>query len=192
MDLLDPFHLLVQSRQSYQLVPFPQYNQSDLLNQLDQFHLSYQLVPFLQYNQSDLLNQLDLLNLLDLSFQCIQSSLLHPCFEWDDSRAAEKYRREQAASLIRSVRVLVVSEDGEKEPARAYIRVLPAGADKPAYLPRAVVAAEPSLLSQAINEAVSDLRHAENRLAEFRALRKELSDLKQIRLRLEARPEAQA
>lgn len=121
-----------------------------------------------------------------------ESSLLHPCFEWDDSRAAEKYRREQAASLIRSVRVLVVSEDGEKEPARAYIRVLPAGADKPAYLPRAVVAAEPSLLSQAINEAVSDLRHAENRLAEFRALRKELSDLKQIRLRLEARPEAQA
>lgn len=123
-------------------------------------------------------------------------SLLHACFEWDDSRAGEKYRREQAANLIRSIRVLIVRPDedtGEtmKEPVRAFINVISENSDTRAYLPRAIVANTPSLLNQAINDAISYLRNAENRLSEFRAMRKELDGIKQIRLRLESRPEAQ-
>jgi hypothetical protein len=118
-------------------------------------------------------------------------SPLHPCFEWDDSKAAEKYRREQAASLIRSIRVLVVEHDEDegttKTPVRAWVRVTPAGTDAGVYLPRAEVASQPYLLNQAINSAISYLRYAEERLAEFRAMRKEASGIKQIRLNLERR-----
>jgi len=38
------------------------------------------------------------------------SSLLHPQFEWDDARAAEEHRRNQARNLINSIRVLVIGD----------------------------------------------------------------------------------
>ncbi|MGE5747319.1 MAG: hypothetical protein ACM33U_08660, partial [Solirubrobacterales bacterium] len=105
-----------------------------------------------------------------------------------DTRAAELYRKEQAAGLIRSIRVLVVNQESEeKEPLRAYIRVVPEHSDVAVYMPRHEVASQPNLLNQAINDAISHLRHAEDRLAEFRALRTEMAELKQIRLRLESR-----
>lgn len=115
------------------------------------------------------------------------SSPLHPCFEWDDTRAGDLYRRQQAASLIRSIRVLVVNDEGTKEPARAFIRCIPEHHDVAVYMPRHEVATTPSLLNQAINDAISSLRHAEGRLAEFRGLRGENDQIKQIRLRLEQR-----
>ena len=123
-------------------------------------------------------------------------SVLHPCFLWDESKAAQQYRLGQASNLIRSIRVLVIRQDedtGEdmKEPVRAFIRVIPENADKAAYLPRAVVAQTPTLLNQAINDAISYLRYAESRLAEFRSLRKENDSIKQIRLRLEQRAQEQ-
>lgn len=117
------------------------------------------------------------------------ANVLHPCFEWDDTRAGALYRKEQASSLCRSIRVLVVNEDGDKEPLRAYVCVLPDGADRRAYVPRGVVAANPNLLNQAINEAIQYLRYAENRVAEFKALRAESKQIAQVRLRLEERPE---
>lgn len=51
--------------------------------------------------------------------------LLHHRLEWDDARAAEAHRREQAAELIRSVRVVYrpASEDGEELSVRAYQNV---------------------------------------------------------------------
>jgi hypothetical protein len=45
---------------------------------------------------------------------------LHDYFEWDDSAAAEKWRLEQAGSLIRRVQVYVV-KDGVKQPVRVYV-----------------------------------------------------------------------
>lgn len=117
-------------------------------------------------------------------------NILHDCFEWDDSKAAERYRRGEAAHLIRSIRVIrVIAESGEKQEIRAYARVLPIGADVHQYLPIAIVAAEPSLLNQAINDAVSDLAHAESRLSEFRSLRQETVAIKEVRLALQKHKE---
>lgn len=46
---------------------------------------------------------------------------LHSRFEWDDSVAAEAYRRVQAAELIRSVRVSYISEpDNEQRSVRGW------------------------------------------------------------------------
>lgn len=38
-------------------------------------------------------------------------SALHGCFEWDDSKAAESYRIEQARELIRRVKIEVTIEE---------------------------------------------------------------------------------
>lgn len=45
---------------------------------------------------------------------------LHARFEWDDSIAAEKWRREQAHELICSVKISYRSIDGEKREIRKY------------------------------------------------------------------------
>lgn len=46
---------------------------------------------------------------------------LHKAFEWDDAIAAEKYRTDQAAHIIRSV--VVVPETEDREPTRAFFTV---------------------------------------------------------------------
>ena len=47
-------------------------------------------------------------------------SPLHSQFEWDDSKAAEKYRRTQAAKLIRDIHVVYESDHGPVK-VRAYL-----------------------------------------------------------------------
>ena len=50
-----------------------------------------------------------------------KQAALHSCFEWDDKKAAEKYRLRQADSIITN---LVVMVDGKPETeTRAYINV---------------------------------------------------------------------
>lgn len=41
---------------------------------------------------------------------------LHPCFEWDDETAAEKYREHQATTIIRSVRVVCDQRAAKPQP----------------------------------------------------------------------------
>ena len=41
------------------------------------------------------------------------SAPLHPCFEWDDEIAAEKYRQTQAMQIVRSI-VTIQESDMEK------------------------------------------------------------------------------
>lgn len=53
-----------------------------------------------------------------------ETSAIHPCFEWNDDVAAEKYRETQAGLLIRNLTVKMI-EAGEKqtEPVRAYVSI---------------------------------------------------------------------
>ena len=48
---------------------------------------------------------------------------LHPCFEWDDVAAAEKYRQTQAQMIVRSI--VTVQETPNREPVetRAFVSV---------------------------------------------------------------------
>lgn len=49
-------------------------------------------------------------------------SVLHPCFEWDDSKAGRAYREDQARYLLRSVTVVIPK--GEKtQSVRAFVHV---------------------------------------------------------------------
>lgn len=47
---------------------------------------------------------------------------LHPCFEWDDQEAAEKYREAQARLIVRSI-VTVSDQPKEPQNVRAFVKV---------------------------------------------------------------------
>lgn len=55
-------------------------------------------------------------------------AVLHPCFEWDDEKAAESYRIDQARKIISNIVVVTVKESENNEPqnpltVRAFVNV---------------------------------------------------------------------
>lgn len=54
-----------------------------------------------------------------------QESPLHQFFQWDDSKAAELYRLEQARGLIRRIKVEYVTEETKTVTVRAYHCITP-------------------------------------------------------------------
>ena len=62
-----------------------------------------------------------------------EDSILHPCFEWDDSKAAESWRIEQARDLIKRVKIMVEIED-KKIRTVAYVRDAGKEPTEPGYI----------------------------------------------------------
>lgn len=52
-----------------------------------------------------------------------EDSQTHNLFEWDDQKAAEKYRLYTAKSVIGALRVVMPMESGDKTPVRAFVNV---------------------------------------------------------------------
>jgi hypothetical protein len=50
----------------------------------------------------------------------LKNSALHDYFEWDNSKAAEAYRRQQARGVIASVTVVTVDNEGKEARHRVY------------------------------------------------------------------------
>lgn len=86
-------------------------------------------------------------------------SPLHRCFEWDDLRAAELYREDQARDVIRSVRVVVEPIDGaERTVTRMFVNVIDqrGGEASQAYVPSAVVRSDEDLRREVLLAARRD------------------------------------
>jgi hypothetical protein len=92
---------------------------------------------------------------------------LHPCFVWDDYEAAEKYREEQARSLIRSVRV-VIDEDRPASLNYVSVRLSDIG---PAYVTTARAMSDDELRDQAIGDAIGGLNAWQRRYEHLAELR---------------------
>jgi hypothetical protein len=60
-------------------------------------------------------------------------TLLHPCFEWSDSLAAQKYREDQARGILQNLVIVHLSESTGKEAltTRAFVHI---SAPDPRYL----------------------------------------------------------
>jgi hypothetical protein len=111
---------------------------------------------------------------------------LHCCFEWQDEKAAELYREDQARRVIRSVRVLhEPMPDGEvRAPTIAYVSVrLPESG--PVYLTTARVLSDVDLRQQALENALALLRGVEARYAHLEELAEVFAALEKV----EAEPE---
>lgn len=85
-------------------------------------------------------------------------STLHDRFEWDDTIAAEKYRHEQAAQLIRSVKVTYVADERGPRTVRSYLAVR---ADEDAttreYVPTEEVVTDPLMRRIVLRDMERDI-----------------------------------
>lgn len=52
-------------------------------------------------------------------------AILHDLFEWDDSRAAERFRLEQAQEIIGNIAVVHLVQDEPRTPVRAFVNIIP-------------------------------------------------------------------
>lgn len=98
---------------------------------------------------------------------------LHERFEWDNAAAGEQWRKQQAADLIRSVKV-VYKEATETEEART-VRAFHAvrGPSGHAYQPAEKVAEDPFTRQLVLNDMEREwqaLRRRYERFAEFTAM----------------------
>lgn len=102
-----------------------------------------------------------------LAYARDKKTALHKVFEWDNSKAAEEYRLEQARRLIRCT-VTVINDD--KAPIHAYVSLMPdrRGGDSYRSLVEVMtdVGLREQLLAQALCEAESWRKRYE-RLAEL-------------------------
>lgn len=88
-------------------------------------------------------------------------SPLHPYLDWDDTVAAEKWRRDQAGQLANQILIRVETAEGERT-IRAFhairIEIEPGKPERLRhFLPIEIVAREPAYAGQVIEEALRQL-----------------------------------
>lgn len=105
---------------------------------------------------------------------------LHPCFEWDDSTAAEKFRVSQARQVLENL-ICVPIEAPESQPLRAFIAI-GAPNEPHDYTPLSTVMSDEELRRKALRAALEELNRIKARYAELRELSKVWEALEQIPL----------
>jgi len=114
---------------------------------------------------------------------------LHNYFEWDNKKAGELHRLDQASKLIRSVRV-VAQEASETVLRRPFIHIPAQIKGTPSsYYPTATVMSSVDLRGRAIADALSYLHQAKSRLKEYRELEKEHSVIERVEQQLREKRE---
>jgi len=103
-----------------------------------------------------------------------EDNLLHRYFEWDDQKAATRWRLEQAGQIIRSV-VVATTPNGEDlaQPVRAFCHVVIE--EDSSYESVQAVMIDPDLRLQVLDEVAKDLATTRRKLESL----KEFSDLLQ-------------
>ena len=100
------------------------------------------------------------------------SAPLHNCFEWDDAKAAHKYRITQAQNIIRAI---VSIDDVNHQPeTRAFVSV------QREYHPVSVVIRNPEKRYLLLQSALNELRSFENKYRTLRELSGVFSAIKEV------------
>lgn len=98
------------------------------------------------------------------------SSPIHGCFEWDDSKAAESWRIEQARDLIKRVKIVIEVEE-KKVRVVAYVRDADKEATEPGY--RALMRVEKRGARAILAEELERIVELLDRAAKIAQARKE-------------------
>lgn len=117
----------------------------------------------LQKSKNDLLEPVDI-----VSSARDPRSVLHPHFEWDDSRAAEAFRCDQARELVRSLTIDISRSNLEARPVRAFVNVETGG--ERGYVTTATAMSSAELRKQVLEKAWAELEAWRNRHAELTEL----------------------
>mgnify|MGYP001859559021 CR=1 FL=1 len=91
------------------------------------------------------------------------TSPLHSCFEWDDQKAADKYRESQAMLIVRSIVTVQESPKGPQQ-VRAFVHT------EQSYKPISVVVNSEKQMSALLETALSELRAFKRKYETLREL----------------------
>lgn len=102
-----------------------------------------------------------------------EDSVMHQCFEWDDTKAAEKYRVKQALGIISNLTCVKVTGNKDKNPikTRAFVNVSSSSMRKKGIF-------KPIL--EAMGDADMRKTVLENAITELNDFKKKYSDLEEL------------
>lgn len=103
-------------------------------------------------------NEVTAENLLDSARP--KNSVMHPCFEWNDTVAAEKFRLQEARNVIGNLVKVVVDKDQEQPTARtAYVNINPdrGFGSKGRYIPIEKAMSDKETRDIVLNRALAEL-----------------------------------
>jgi hypothetical protein len=95
-------------------------------------------------------------------------SPLHPCFEWDNSKAAKAYREQQAREILRKIVVVYENDKGEQEEIRAFVSIRDDNDEAGYYTSTARLVDDDELLGNVLEQILSELIAIKNKYAQFR------------------------
>ena len=101
-----------------------------------------------------------------------EDALLHPCFEWNDEIAAEKYRLQQSGNIIRNLTIVHVDNDQTPPKVlklRAYVSTND-GNDKANYQPITMALSNEVTRYQVLKNAVAELKRFEEKYKDMLTL----------------------
>lgn len=94
-----------------------------------------------------------------------ETAPLHPCFEWDDYKAAERYRQQQARNLIDCVVTVQETKSAGPVEVRAYVHT------EGSYHPIQAVVTQKDMHDELVKSALRDVEAFQRRLETFAALK---------------------
>lgn len=108
------------------------------------------------------------------------STELHKCFEWNDTKAAEKYRKIQAGTVVRMLvidgRELGLNEHTSFQP----IRLIQKAADGEPYHPITMILQHPDEYQELLNRALRELTEFQNKYSALNELAALMEDIQKI------------
>lgn len=99
------------------------------------------------------------------------SAPLHSCFEWDNEKAAHKYRITQAQNIIRAI---VVVDEAKQPETRAFVNV------QREYHPLSVVVRNPEKREILLQNALNELRWFERKYHTLQELSNVFAAIKEV------------
>ena len=106
-----------------------------------------------------------------------ETAPLHPCFEWDDAVAAEKYREVQAGNLVRSITVVAESPSAGPVEVRAFVSVCET------YRPFVEVVDSEAQMAELLQRALEELRTFERKYACLSELSSVFREIEIVRIK---------
>ena len=102
-----------------------------------------------------------------------EKATLHPCFEWDNEKAAEGYRLYQAGQLLRNITIVIERDETPKQITRAFVNISDNSAkEKGNFVSLSVAMSNDEYKAQVLKNARYELQTFKNKYAQYKELKK--------------------
>lgn len=86
-----------------------------------------------------------------------EDAVLHPCYEWDDAKAANKYRLHQSKQVMSNLMIISLSDNQPINPTRGFVNIT-ARNEKASYQPLEIALSDDEMKYQVLKNAASEFK----------------------------------